>query len=293
MSTRGDLHYVKLNWLGRWPNNNLARTFRRLAQGGRPVRVYMRIPEKVPTILPEVEPIRGDLDNPGDLAPILGDVETVVLITGVHANELARGLSIVEAAKRANVRRIVFISLVQGPWSDSIPFYKSKLAIEAAIWASGIKWVVVRSAGFMQTDAGLKADILEAGLFTPPIGDVGVARIDTRDVGNDVAEAVLTDADGEFRAFGPEVLTGGQVANTYAKVLGMEVKYLGNDLDRWAKLKASAFPAWSLNALQNMYAYSQRVGMKPEPGELPCRLLPAKLRTMKSYAAELKASWAV
>jgi uncharacterized protein YbjT (DUF2867 family) len=197
----------------------------------------------------------------------------------------------VAAAKRAAAKNIVFLSLVQGPWSESIPFYKSKLAIEAAIWASGMNWAVVRSAGFMQTDAGLKADILDAGLFTPPIGDVGVARIDTRDVGYAVAEAVLTQAYGEFRVFGPEILSGDRVAEIYAKVLGKPVKYLGNDLDRWAEFKGSAFPAWSLNALRCMYAYSQKIGMRPEPGEIQCRLLPSKMRTMEECATELKAAW--
>jgi uncharacterized protein YbjT (DUF2867 family) len=199
----------------------------------------------------------------------------------------------VEAAKKAGVKYIAFLSLVQGPWSDSIPFYKSKLAIEAAIKASGMKWAVVRAAGFMQTDATLKSEILDKGVFSPPIGDVGVARIDTRDVGYAMAEAIMTQAEGEFRVFGPEVLSGDKVAAIYTKVLGKPVKYLGNDLEGWAAFKKDAFPPWSLNALRNMYAYSQKTGMVPEPGEAQSRLLPAKLRTFESFVGELKAAWGV
>ncbi len=266
---------------------------KRLADSGQKVRVYTRTPEKVAAISPKAEAYTGDLDNPGDLAAALRDVDSVVLITQVNANEEARALPVVKGAKKAGVKYITFLSLVQGPWSDSIPFYKSKLAIEAAIRESGMAWSVVRAAGFMQTDATLKSEILEKGVFSPPIGDVGVARVDTRDVGYAMAEAVLTKAEGEFRVFGPEVLSGDKVAAIYTRVLGKPVKYLGNDLERWAAFKNGAFPPWSLNALHNMYAYSQRVGMVPEKGEAQCRLMPAQLRTFESFVTELKAAWGV
>ena len=264
---------------------------KRLAEHGRSVRVYTRAPAKLAAISAAAEAFVGDLDSPGDLAPAFKDVDTVILITGVHADEQARALPVVAASKRAGVRKVDFLSLVQGPWSESIPFYKSKLAIEAALWSSGMKWAVIRSAGFMQTDAGLKADILDKCLFTAPIGDVGVNRIDTRDVGYAMAQSVLTDAQGEFRVFGPETLSGDRVAEIYTKILGKPVKYAGNDLERWAEMKKDAFPPWSLNALRNMYSYSQLIGMKPEPGEAQCKLLPTDLRKFEVFAAEMKAAW--
>ena len=264
---------------------------KRLVESGKSVRIYSRAPDKVAAISPKIEAYTGDLDNPGDFGGAFRDVESVILITQVNANEEARGLPVVAAAKNAGVKYITFLSLVQGPWSDSIPFYKSKLVIEAAIRASGMAWSVVRAAGFMQTDATLKSEILEKGVFSPPIGDVGVARVDTRDVGYAMAEAILTKAEGEFRVFGPEILTGDSVAAIYTRVLGKPVKYLGNDLEKWAAFKNGAFPPWSLNALHNMYAYSQRVGMVPEKGEAQCKLMPPKPRTFEAFATELKAAW--
>ncbi len=118
-----------------------------------------------------------------------------------------------------------------------------------------------------------------------------MARIDTRDVGYAMAEAILTQAEGEFRVFGPEVLSGDKVAAIYTEVLGKPVTYLGNDLERWAAFKKDAFPPWSLNALRAMYAYSQRVGMVPDKGEAQCRLMPAKPRTFAAFAREMKAAW--
>ena len=114
----------------------------------------------------------------------------MILILAVNPNEQARGLAAVEAAKTAGVKRMVFLSLVHGPGTEKVPLYQSKLAIESAFKQSGMEWAVVRSSSFFQSDAGLKADILDKGIFSTPIGSVGINRIDTRDVGYAVAETM-------------------------------------------------------------------------------------------------------
>jgi hypothetical protein len=58
-------------------------------------------------------------------------------------------------------------------------------------------------------------------------------------------------------------------------------------------MKKDAFPPWSLDALRNMYAYSQLIGMKPEPGEAQCRLLPSNLRKLEVFATEMKVAWGI
>jgi uncharacterized protein YbjT (DUF2867 family) len=264
---------------------------RRLVEKGRRVRVFSRSPEKVAAVSAKAEAFTGDLDNAANLAEAFKNVDQVVLILGVHPNEQARGLPIVAAAKAAGAKKIVFLSLVQGPWSDSIPFYKSKLPIEAAIKQSGMGWAIVRSASYFQTDAALKADLVDKGLFTAPIGLKGVNRIDTRDVGYAMAEAVTGDAAGEIHIFGPETLTGESVAAIYAKLLGKPIAYAGSDIATWGEMKKEAFNPWQINALGNMYSYIQREGMIPAPGEPKPKILPEQQIRFEAYAAELVKSW--
>lgn len=262
---------------------------RRLVEKGRTVRVFTHSPEKAGGLPSGVETVEGDLDKPETIAPACDGVDEMILILAVNPNEQARGLAAVEAAKNAGVKRLVFLSLVHGPGTEKVPFYQSKLVIEAAFKKSDIEWAVVRSSSFFQSDAGLKSEILEKGVFSAPIGSKGVARIDTRDVGYAVAEAMTKEPfeAGEFRVFGPESLTGDSIAAIYTKLLGRPIRYYGDDLDKWADFKGDAFPPWSLNALRHMYAATQQAGMKPEEGEEKSPLLPSDLITFEQFARQL------
>lgn len=260
-----------------------------LVDKGRTVRVFTHSPDKLSALPSNVEAAQGDLDNPDTIPSAFADVDEMILILAVNPNEQARGLAVVEAAKAAGVKRMVFLSLVHGPGTEKVPFYQSKLAIEAAFKESSMEWAVIRSSSFFQSDAGLKSEIFNKGVFSAPIGSMGVNRIDTRDVGYAVAEAMTKEPfeTGEFRVFGPDSLTGESSAATYAKLLGKPVRYGGDDLDEWAAFKEGAFPPWSLNALRHMYGAVQKTGMKPEDGEQKSSLLPEKLISFERFAREL------
>jgi len=264
-----------------------------LIDKGRTVRVFTHSPDKLSTLPSSVEAAIGNLDNPESVPPAFNGVDEMILILAVNPNEQARGLTVVEAAKAAGVKRMVFLSLVHGPGTEKVPFYQSKLAIEAAFKQSSMQWAVVRSSSFFQSDAGLKSDILDKGVFSAPIGSMGVSRIDTRDVGYAMAEAMTKEPfeSGEFRVFGPEPLTGDSSAEIYTKLLGRPVRYGGDDLEAWAAFKGDAFPPWSLNALSHMYGAVQKTGMKPEDGEQKSSLLPEKLTTFETFASELVSTW--
>lgn len=264
-----------------------------LVNKGRTVRVFTHTPDKLATLPPGTQAAIGDLDNPETIPPAFDGVDEMILILAVNPNEQARGLAVVEAAKAASVKRMVFLSLVHGPGTEKVPFYQSKLAIEAAFKQSDMEWAIVRSSSFFQSDVGLKSDIVDKGVFSAPIGSKGVNRIDTRDVGYAVAEALTSQPfeSGEFRVFGPEPLTGDSIADIYTKILGKPVRYGGDDLEAWAEFKGDAFPPWSLNALRHMYGAIQKTGMRPEDGEEKCSLLPPKLITFETFARELVSTW--
>lgn len=264
---------------------------KRLIEKGHMVRVFTRSPEKAAAL--GATAVAGDLDKPETLAGAFANIDAVLMVLMVNPAEQARGLAIVAAAKAAGVKRIGLLSLVHGEGTDAVPFYASKKVIEAAMRASGMEWTVVRSAGFFQTDGGLKADIVDKGLFSPPLGSCGINRIDTRDVGYALAEALTRTpfVSGEHRIFGPETLTGEICAATYAKLLGRPVRYIGDDLDAWAAFKKDGFPPWSLNALRHMYAATQKIGMKPEPGEPKSEILPPRQIRFEEFARDLVAGW--
>lgn len=266
---------------------------RHLVEQGKTVRVFTHSPEKAAALPSGVDAVLGDLDNPETILPAFDGIDEMILVLAVNPNEQDRGLAVVEAAKAAGVKRLVFVSLVHGPGTELVPFYRSKKAIEAAFMDSGMDWAVIRSSSFFQSDAGLKSDIIDKGVFSAPIGSQGVCRIDTGDVGYAVAQALLKQPfeSGEFRIFGPEPLTGEGIAEIYSRLLGKPIRYGGDDLDAWAEFKKGGFPEWSLNALRPMYAYTQKCGMKPDPGEQKSDLLPDTLITFEEFASDLTRGW--
>ena len=266
---------------------------RHLAEKGFQVKVFSHSPEKLVSLPNNVQSVIGDLDQKQTILSAMDAIDTIILILGVHPSEEERGLAIIDAAKKANVKRIVSLSLVHSPGTEHVAFYRSKLAIEGAFKNSDMHWSIIRSSSFFQSDALLKNDIVDKGIFSAPIGSLGVNRIDTRDVGYAMAEAVImpSSESQEFRIFGPEPLTGDSIASIYTHLLGREIRYGGDDLEEWAEFKKDGFVPWSLTALRTMYGCVQKNGMKPEPGETKSHLLPDKMITFETFASELTNSW--
>ena len=266
---------------------------RHLIEKNLKVRVFSHSPDKFNKISKQVEIIEGDLDNPNTIPPALVDIEDMILILGVHADEQERGLSVINAAKNSNIKRIIYLSLVHDPGTERVPFYKSKLVIENEFKNSHMNWSIVRSSSFFQSDALLKKDILYKGIFSAPIGSEGVYRIDTRDVGYAMAQATINkfNDNHEYRLFGDDPLTGKGIAEIYSRLLDKKIMYGGDDLDKWASFKKDGFPPWSLNSLRIMYGCVQKNGMKPYPAEKKCHLLPEKLISFEAFASELVNSW--
>jgi nucleoside-diphosphate-sugar epimerase len=114
--------------------------------------------------------ILPDLDEPADWAPLLKDIDAVVHLAGIahvgpdiaedrydRVNRAATA-ELVEAAKRAGVKRFVFVSSIRaqsGPTADHVlteadapmptdAYGRSKLAAEQAVAASGLPYANLR-----------------------------------------------------------------------------------------------------------------------------------------------------
>ena len=77
--------------------------------------------------------------------------------------------------------------------------------------------------------------ILEEGIYPQPIGDIGMNRVDVRDIA-DAAVTSMTQAGHEFHCYpliGAQAVTGQDVADIYSRSVGREIRYAGNDLEVW------------------------------------------------------------
>lgn len=262
-----------------------------LLAAGHQVRILTRSPDKADA-LGAVDAMQGDLNEPMSLGPVFAGVDGVFLLNALSVTETQQGLAAVEWAKRAAVKKLVYLSVHHLDAAPHIPHFGGKIAIELAIKASGIDYTILRPNNFFQNDEGVRDAIVKFGVYPTPSGNVGLNRVDTRDIADAAAAAFEGRASNTTLAIaGPDVLTGTSIAETYSRHLGKPVRYAGDDLDAWGKQVQAFLPPWLLFDLQIMWAQFQKKGLLATAAELEAleAVLGHPPRRFDAYVGELLA----
>jgi uncharacterized protein YbjT (DUF2867 family) len=148
---------------------------------------------------------------------------------------------------------------------------------------------------FFQNDLGLRQALLEYGVYAQPLGSLGLSRVDARDIADAIVVAAMDDghAGQRYALVGPEVLDGPQTAAIWARVLGREVRYGGDDLEAWAAQMRAFMPAWLIEDLRIMYAFFQREGLRASAEDLARQalVLAHPPRRFEDFVRETAAAW--
>lgn len=266
-----------------------------LLKEGVVVRVMSHSPDKLKKLPKDVEGYRADLDDPDTLGEAFKSIDSVFLANTVGPNETAEGLNAVSAAKAAKVKKIVYLSVSMPEGSNIIPHFRSKLPVEKAIKESGIPYTILRPNNFFQNDLWLKSAIMQYSLYPQPIGRKGLNRVDVRDIA-DCAINALTKSGYEgqtYEVHGPDILTGEDIARTYTKHLGREIRYSGEDLDAWAEKSKGMMPEFLIADMRIMYQFFQDYGMiaSKDALEKTEKLLGRRPRSFDDFVREITPEW--
>lgn len=267
---------------------------RHLLERGAKVRVMSRSADRSKLALP-VETAQGDLEKPDTLEAQFTGVDAMFLLNALSQTETAQGLAAVEAARKGGVKKIVYMSVLMPPGSETIPHFASKIPIEQAVRESGLEWTILRPNNFYQNDLGMRDAIAGYGMYPQPLGDTGVTRVDVRDIADGAVNAFF-DAEHNGRIYplnGPRAWTGEETARAYAENLGRVVKYGGDDVEAWGKQASAFIPDWLVRDLQIMYRFFQDHGFQatPQEIELQRKLLAHDPRAFETFVWELAPHW--
>lgn len=112
-----------------------------------------RTPARVEGLGIEVRP--GDYVKPDDLRASLDGIGALVLVSGMAPPEdrIQQHRNVIEAAKTAGVRKIVYTS-IQGPDEGTAfsPVVQSNRQTEADVRASGLDWAIGRNGIYIEPD---------------------------------------------------------------------------------------------------------------------------------------------
>jgi len=107
-------------------------------------------------------------------------------------NEATVGVSFVEAAKQAGVRRFVFSSVI-APILSALENHAAKAPVEEALLASNMEYTFLRPALFFQNIASAWPNVSNTGVYGEPWAiESRFSRVDYRDVA-EVAAIALTE----------------------------------------------------------------------------------------------------
>ncbi len=269
-----------------------------LTARGFEMRVLTRDPAKA-RLPRNAVAVQGDVLDSASLRDALRGVTTMFLLNAVTPDEATRALLALELAIKAGVQGVVYVSMVNADVLPDVPHAVAKHAAERLIAERGIGATVLRNNYFMQNDA-LREPLLQGGLYTMPIGHVGAAMVDVRDIAAAAALEIVRrhGADQPLPAntidvSGPEVLNAETVCAIWTEVLGRRVRYVGDDLIAFEERIAPHVPCGMALDVTLMFRAWQRIGVLPQAGAASALagLLGRELRTYRAFAAECAAFW--
>lgn len=266
-----------------------------LVAKGAKARGMTRYSAKLDTFPSGAEGCVGDLVAMGSLGKPLSGIEQVFMMTPLSQNEIQAGRNAITAAKMAGVKKIVYMSEPLPAGSEQIPHFRNKSLIEKALKESGITYTILRPNNFFQNDLWGQAALMSYGTYPQPLGNVGLNRVDSRDVADAAINALLNDGfeNQEFAINGADVLTGDGIAAMFSNQLNREIRYGGDDLDAWAKQSQHMMPAWMVEDFKLMYAFFQEHGLKASQEELEKQqaIIGHEPRSFSDFVAELAQGW--
>jgi uncharacterized protein YbjT (DUF2867 family) len=266
-----------------------------LLERGADVRVLVRKQSAAEKFPSGVEVSVGDLLDPASVQQALQAMDKMFLLNAVVADELTQALIAYGLARRMKIKHIVYLSVFRVEQFRDVPHFASKHAVEEALREFGVPFTILRPGYFIQNEGLLKDALTGPGLYPQPVGTAGIATVDIRDIA-EAAAIALTGEGHEGQTYdlvGPTLLTGPGAAAIWSKLLGKEIRYTGEDLDRWEEQMRQNAPGWSAYDLRMMFqGYLERGFASTEKQvERLTRLLGRAPRGYESFAAESAKVW--
>jgi len=190
-----------------------------LRSAGVDVRAFVRDESKAQALKDVgAEIVVGDLDRPETIEPAVEGVDKIYLLTWNGPTQAQQADNVIKAA-------IVRHSM----WgSEKSRIIKQGYQVEEAVKSSGLPWTLLKPTFYMQNTMMAAQTISSDGVIYWDMKDGKLGMIDVRDI-VDVAAAVLTGSGHEGKSYvltGPEAISFQDVADTFSKVLGKDVKYV-------------------------------------------------------------------
>jgi uncharacterized protein YbjT (DUF2867 family) len=231
----------------------------------------------------------ADLRDPDSLRAAASGVDGVFHINPALAPDEAKmGVTMVEAAKAAGVRKFVFSGVIH-PSLSKLSNHTAKCPVEEALYESGMEFTVLQPTRFMQQNLERDWDtVLAQGHFSLPYSKhLKGSYVDYRDVAEVAALALTGDklSYGTFELSAPGMFSRMDIVATIGKTIGRTIEAGELPFDEW--VQAARIPEGHLReGFRQLYAHYDRYDFLGNPLVLRA-ILGREPRTMQEYIQDL------
>jgi uncharacterized protein YbjT (DUF2867 family) len=183
-----------------------------------------RTPQQVPQ-LENAEVVRGDFAEPATLDDAFAGVSAALVVSGsgrpgeraqLHRNAF-------EAAVRAGVRHVVYLSLQGASLNSKYPYSRDHSLSEQYLAATGVPYTILRNAFYL--DMFLERFDAD-GVMRGSANETRGAFVSREDAARTAAAVLADPPGGTHDVTGPEALNLAEVARRFSRMTGRQLHYL-------------------------------------------------------------------
>ncbi|WP_020668123.1 NAD(P)H-binding protein [Amycolatopsis nigrescens] len=220
---------------------------------GAPVRALTRDPAKA-RFDPEVDVVRGDLDDPATLPAALKGVDAVFVLTSGHGGDgPAQEANLAAAATAAGAARLVKISTTGVHFGGTDPISSGHRVSEEIIRNAGPHWTILQPGAFMDNRFAWLKSVREEGVAYVTEGEPDSAMIHCRDIAAVAAEVLTTDGHhgATYQLTGGAALSAEQQVAVLAEAVGRPLR-LAVESEQVTRARFASW-GWTGPAIDGMF----------------------------------------
>lgn len=207
---------------------------RRLLDSGHEVITLTNSPDRKNPFEKRVQAFRYNFSRPAELEESLRDVDVLINNYWVRfdnppqftfAKAIANSKVLLDAAKRAGVRRVVHISITNPERKSDLPYFSGKAEVEAHLQSTGMSYSILRPALLFGEEDILINNIAWTLRYLPVFGLYGDGRyrlqpIYVDDLAAAVVQRISQESDETTDAIGPETFRYCDLVEMIARKIG-------------------------------------------------------------------------
>lgn len=221
--------------------------------------VSVRHPDKADYLVKTgVKVYQADYNDVASMVTAFTNSETVMFISGNAPVEarIVQHRNVIEAAKQAKVRRVVYTSFLDPDAHSPFTFAAIHSDTEEQLKASGLNWTILRPSTYTELIIPNAQRAIASGVLDTPVGEGRISYILRQDIAR-VAAVVLTEGDHSGKTYeltGPKAISQAEIAAILSEISGKSVIYQPMTLTAFTEgLTKAGLPEFLVKAYTGLY----------------------------------------